>query len=94
MGWMGLTDVSTLWAFRPAFSQMFRPIFAGRFDPIQKHSRRSNASNSSTHSQITQVFVDASILYNIARESQGKSVSLYFLMNINDLGAMAVSSRV
>ena len=32
--------------------------------------------------------------YLDSRKSQGKSVSSYLLMNINDLGAMAVSSRV
>ena len=40
------------------------------------------------------IFVYASILYNIARKSQGRSVSSYHLMNINDLGAMIVSSVV
>ena len=34
---------------------------------------------------IDEVFVDASILYNIARKYQCKSVSSYLLININDL---------
>ena len=32
--------------------------------------------------------------HNITRKSQGKSVTSYLLMNINDLGALVVSSRV
>ena len=73
---------------RPSFSQAFQPTFARRFDPILNHRRRSNTSNLRTHGHSTKVFIDASILYNIVRKSQGKSVSLYLLMNINDLGAM------
>ena len=38
------------------------------------------------------IIVHASILQYVARKSQGKSVTSYLLMNINDLGAMAVSS--
>ena len=34
------------------------------------------------------------IICNIARKSQGKSVSSYHLMDINDLGAMTMSSVV
>ena len=38
------------------------------------------------------IIVHAFILQNIARKSQGKSVTSYLLMNINVMGAMAVSS--
>ena len=40
------------------------------------------------------IFVEAFILENIARKPQSKSTNSYFLMNINDLGAMAMCSRV
>ena len=39
------------------------------------------------------IIVHASISQNIARKSQVKSMTSYLLMNINDLGAMAVSLR-
>ena len=40
------------------------------------------------------IFIEASSLQNIARKHQGKSVTSYFLMNSNDLGAIALSSLV
>ena len=40
------------------------------------------------------IFIYASILYNIARKSRGKSMSSYLLMNINNLSAMVVSPVV
>ena len=40
------------------------------------------------------IFIYASILLNIARKCQGKSVTSDLLMNINDLGAMAATSVV
>ena len=48
--------------FDPPFPRRFYLLLTGRFDPIWKHRRRSNTSNSETHSHSTKVFVDASTL--------------------------------